>query len=90
MSRNQINSKLTVLDTIEHTVAGIPCLIGVTYFHKQPANSRADNPDDFYGYTESEWILLDRRGYRATWLDAKLTDSERDSINEAIDQHFQE
>jgi hypothetical protein len=28
--------------------------------------------DDYYGYTEIEFELYDRKGYHAKWLEAKL------------------
>jgi len=30
-------------------------VLNVNTFHKQEADFSADNPDDFYGYTEIEW-----------------------------------
>lgn len=30
-------------------------VLNVSSFHKQEADFFADNPDDFYGYTEIEW-----------------------------------
>ena len=30
-------------------------VLDVVYYHKQEADFSADNPDDFYGYTEIEW-----------------------------------
>jgi hypothetical protein len=27
---------------------------------------------DYYGFTEIEWDMLDRKGYRAKWLDRKI------------------
>lgn len=62
------------------TVAGIPCLVGVI---------------DLYGDTSDGWIgsrtmfnykLLDRRGYPAPWLAAKVdADDEQRFVEEIID-----
>lgn len=62
------------------TVAGIPCLVGVV---------------DLYGDTSDGWIgsrtmfrykLLDRRGYPAPWLAAKVdADDEQRFVEEIID-----
>ena len=30
-------------------------VLDVVYYHKQEADFSADNPDDFYGYTQIEW-----------------------------------
>lgn len=69
---------------VPHRIAGIPCLIGVTYFHQQPANRHADNPDDYYGYEEYAFEILDRRGRRADWLVRKLDDREEAAVYAAI------
>lgn len=61
------------LDSFESRIAGIPCLIGVTSLKSVPGNSGADNPDDYYGYTEFEYDVLDRAGSPAPWLADKAT-----------------
>lgn len=58
------------------TISGIPCQIEVTHYLRQAPNIRADNPDDFYGYTELEFDVLDRRGRPAPWLERKLDDTQ--------------
>ena len=81
---------MTYIAEIESTVAGIPCLIGVTYFHKQEPDHRADSDWDYYGYTETEWEVLDSRGRKAEWLERKLTDSMRDDIEVEIAEYMKE
>lgn len=66
------------------TVSGIPCGVVVTHFLKVKADSRADNPWDYYGYTETEWFLVDRCGYAAGWLEKKMSDDDRARIEEEI------
>ena len=75
---------------IEHRVAGIPCIIGVTYFDSVEGsyNYNADSDVDYYGYTESEWEILDRKGYRAKWLERKLDENENSEVEEAIANYF--
>lgn len=75
---------------IEHRVAGIPCIIGVTYFDSVDGsyNYHAASDVDYYGYTESEWEILDRKGYRAKWLERKLDDNENSDVEEAIAKYF--
>ena len=62
------------------TICGIPCEIEVIHYYRQPPNPRADNPDDFYGYTELEFNVLDRRSRPAPWLEAKLNDAQTERI----------
>ena len=70
---------------IEHRVAGIPCIVAVTNFHRQRAmGPTADSDLDCYGYTEVEYELLDRKGYRAAWLEKKVTSNIEDDIKQAI------
>lgn len=75
---------------IQHRVDGIPCLIGVLDYNRTAGSysSRAETPDEYYGYTESNWEILDRRGYPAPWLERKLNDRERDFVEEALFLHF--
>ena len=51
---------------IETRVAGIPCIARVThYFRQAPHRGGAHTCDsdlDYYGYTECEFDILDRRG----------------------------
>ena len=61
---------------IETRVAGIPCIVGVTYFEsvRGSYNYHAASDMDYHGYTECEFDVLDRRGRKAPWLERKLND----------------
>ena len=77
------------IDTIEFRISGIPCLIGITHYHSQkPMGKYADSDWDCYGYTDCEWEVLDRKGYKAAWLVKKMTARDEDAIIEAINKHF--
>lgn len=71
---------------IESRVAGIPCLIGVSHFDcvRGSYSYNAASDWDYYGYSESEWDVLDRRGRPAAWLERKLTDDDRQRIEQEI------
>lgn len=75
------------LAEFEHCVAGIPCIIAVTYFHNTPAWSGSahtcPSSDDYYGYTELEYDVLDRKGYKAAWLEKKVTPDDDTEIRAA-------
>ena len=73
---------------IETTVAGIPCIIGVTEYSSVAGDSRADSDWDYYGYTECDWQVLDRRGRPAPWLAKKLTSKIEAAIEAEIDGYF--
>jgi hypothetical protein len=74
---------------IETRVAGIPCIVGVTHFESVAGDSRADSDWDYYGYTEAEFEVLDRRGRPAPWLAKKLSSSDESRIEEEIAEYFQ-
>jgi hypothetical protein len=77
---------MSYIAEIESRVAGIPCLIGVTHFDcvRGSYSYNAASDMDYYGYSESEWDVLDRRGRPAAWLERKLTDDDRQRIEQEI------
>ena len=66
-------SFLTVFDT---RVAGIPCQIGVLNYERHAPMSahQAHSDIEFYGYSEVDYVVLDRRGNPAPWLQNKVSD----------------
>lgn len=84
-------AKPKTIANIDFNVAGIPCQIGLTYrFVQKPLGPSADSDLDSAGYTDEEWVLLDRRGYRAEWLEKKLTPELEGEIAAAIEKHYEE
>ncbi len=77
---------MSYIAEIESRVAGIPCLIGVSHFDcvRGSYSYNAASDWDYYGYSESEWDVLDRRGRPAAWLERKLTDDDRQRIEQEI------
>ena len=71
---------------IETRVAGIPCIVGVTYFEsvRGSYSYHAASDMDYHGYTECEFEVLDRRGRKAPWLERKLTDKIIQEIEQDI------
>lgn len=71
-------------------VAGIPCIVNVTRYSPEipgrafgpPEDCSPDEPEEF------EWELLDRKGYRAKWLEAKLTPQEETRIEEGLSKYL--
>lgn len=61
-------------------VAGIPCIIEIIYYSPGTnflIHSQSLEPNDD---PEFEFDVLDRKGYRAAWLERKLTDDDKDRI----------
>lgn len=77
-------AKRSYVAQFDHRIAGIPCQIGVTYFHYQPpwrgSAQTCDSDWDYHGYTELEFEVLDRRGRRAEWLERKMNDDDETEI----------
>lgn len=78
------------LDTVDTVIAGIPCMVEVTHYRNVRGSYSYNAPSDldYYGYVECDYEVLDRRGYRAAWLERKLTDADRARILEDITEHF--
>lgn len=69
----------------ESVIQGIPCQIKVLHFHPAqpmrvygPEFYDADPPED----AELEYEVLDRKGYKANWLEAKITNEDEINIFE--------
>ena len=73
---------------IDTKIQGIPCLVEVTTFiNVEPwkgSPHTCPSSDDYYGYTEIEYDVLDRKGYRAKWLERKMTDRDVERVKEDI------
>lgn len=73
---------------IEARIAGIPCQIQVdTCLVVKPWKGSAltcPSSDDYYGYSEVEFSVFDRRGHKAAWLEKKMTPKDEASIRELI------
>ena len=80
---------------IESQISGIPCMIRIDDFisvkpWKGPASS-CPSDLDYYGYTEINWTVLDRKGYEAEWLRKKLTQDDECRIEaEIMEAHKQD
>ena len=71
---------------METHIAGIPCTVDYTIRGKyKPAKIFAD-PDDCYEaeYPEVEFIVCDRNGRPAPWLERKMNDDDRQRIEAEI------
>lgn len=76
---------------IEHRVSGIPCLIGVVS-HESVRGSMsysASSDLDYYGYSESAFHVLDRRGRRAEWLERKLNAKQEQEVCALINDRLE-
>jgi hypothetical protein len=77
----------------ETRICGIPCILAVSYFHCQPpwrgSAHTCDGDMDYYGYTELEYDVLDRRGHLAEWLAKKIDDDLEVELRNELQQILQ-
>ena len=77
----------------ETRIKGIPCILAVSYFHYQPpwcGSAHTCGSDlDYYGYTELEYDVLDRRGHLAEWLAKKIDDDLDVELRNELQQMMQ-
>ena len=81
---------MSYIAQIESSVAGIPCIIGVTEYEcvKGSYSYHAASDWDYHGYTDCSFEVCDRRGRPAPWLERKLTDKDSSRIESEISQYF--
>ncbi|APL99266.1 hypothetical protein [Bordetella phage CN2] len=74
------------LFAFEDRVAGIPCLIAVHSWEPYVPAQISGPPEHCYPAEggEGEWSVLDRRGRPAPWLERKLTEAERERIDQLV------
>ena len=76
----------------EARVCGIPCQIEVTRFYPGDPG-RYSGPIELCYPEEApevEFELYDRKGYRARWLEEKLTSTDEDAIVETCLEHLRD
>lgn len=77
---------------INTRVAGIPCQARTTYYDYAPRGRGSPHlyasPEDYYGYEDIEFELLDRKGYKAAWLERKMTKADKTRIENEISRHI--
>lgn len=84
--------KSTARIMIPYHINGLPCKIGVLSYTKvdpwRGSVYSCPSDADYYGYTETEWELTDRKGYMAPWIEKKLTQRMKDEVETAILEYF--
>lgn len=94
-SEQRVRSRYTgapTLAIVPCSVQGIPALARVTRYTVIPGSysRNAASDCDYYGYTEVEYELFDRRGYASPWLERKARDADRDNIEACIAEAMNE
>lgn len=76
---------------IEHRVCGIPCIIGVTDYEGYTPAYTSGPPENCHPAEggSGDFEILDRKGYRAKWLEKKITAKDEDAIQELIYDHME-
>ena len=60
----------------------------IEFYEPGSFSYRAASDVDYYGYSEIEFEVLDRRGRHAPWLERKLDDAAIAEIEEAIGKYM--
>jgi len=68
----------------ETRVCGIPCGVVIDATVRGWGSSYYEPPEPDY----CEWHLVDRRGYRAEWLESKLTTNDEGDVSNKVWQHL--
>ena len=74
---------------IDTRISGIPCKAEMVggYYQKPDYGTWASDVDYYGGWFDVEFEIYDRRGYRAKWLENKMTAKDEERIvNELIEQ----
>jgi hypothetical protein len=76
---------------IEHRVCGIPCIVGVTDYEGYTPAYISGPPENCYPAEggSGDFEILDRKGYRAKWLEKKITSRDEDAIQELIYEYME-
>lgn len=70
---------------LQTKIAGIPCQVKVLQCTTvSPDYSTRDSDIDYYGYSEIDYEVCDRRGRRADWLARKMTKADEARIEQEI------
>ena len=74
------------------TVQGIPCGVVVTHYLDVPGSfsRNAASDVDYYGFTECDWHIVDRRGRKAEWLERKLSEEDERRISKEVDRYMEQ
>lgn len=70
-------------------IKGIPCQINVTNYVDTPARTYGPPEDCYPAEFEFEYIVLDRKGYRAEWLEAKIDAETENDIYTDFQEHLE-
>lgn len=80
--------------TFSTTVCGMPCGVVVDSFQYSPPSRKPASlcscPDEYYGHTDMEWHLIDRKGYQAGWLQEKMSDNDIEQLTIEIEENYHE
>ncbi len=79
------------MSEFETRVCGIPCIVRVLSWDYYIPAKVSGPPEHCYPSEggEGEWEILDRRGRPAPWLERKMTDRQRNELEEEIFNHME-
>lgn len=74
---------------IETHIQGIPCQAEMTggYYQKPDPSCWSSDWDYYGGWFDVEFEIYDRKGYRAKWLEKKMTAKDEERIIEELTEN---
>lgn len=76
------------VDQFVSKVAGIPCIVEIDEYIRGSYSPQADSDIDFYGSVS--FVVCDRRGRHAPWLEKKMTPRDESRILGEIEEYFKD
>lgn len=81
-------------DVIDTEIQGIDCFIRVDSYDKvEPYSTNPFNcpsADDYYGYEEMEYTMLDYDLNEAQWLEKRMTARDDEKVRDTISSYYEE
>lgn len=80
------------MSQIATRLCGIPCMVNVTRFREVAGNYScvAEDPDEYYGWRELDYVICDQRGRPAPWLEKRASRSDIEELEADIVQRMRE
>jgi hypothetical protein len=75
-------------DQFKSTVAGIPCIVYIDEYIVGSGSYHAASDIDYHGSVS--FVILDRKGYEAPWLERKMTPKDESRIYAEIDEYYRD
>lgn len=81
-------------DVLELEIQETECLVRIDTYHRQPAFGgsplNCPSADDYYGYEEIEYTVLNEFGEEFPWLEQRMTAEDDEYVLDQISNFYEE